>query len=93
MVAEGNTVTFNCKADGSGKYTYSYISTNLKGVTRDLNVDSRYKIYQDGRLVINNAQHAKDDGYYFCVAKNNLGTALSKRAKLRVACKFCCLFQ
>ncbi|KAK3726626.1 hypothetical protein QZH41_012276 [Actinostola sp. cb2023] len=54
VVAEGQTVTFNCKAD-------------------------------DGRLVIANAQHAKDDGYYFCVAKNNHGAALSKRAKLRVA--------
>lgn len=87
VVAEGKTVTFNCKADGSDKYTYSYIATDLKGVSRNLGSDSRYTIHQDGRLVITNAQHAKDDGYYFCKAKNKYGTALSKRAKLHVACK------
>jgi len=89
VVSEGNIVTFNCKAtDGSGPFTYSYISTDLKGMSRDFSGDARYKIYPDGRLVISNAHHAKDDGYYFCVAKNNFGTTLSKRAKLRIACKF-----
>eukprot|EP00794_Sanderia_malayensis_P008937 gene8937-9890_t len=46
--------------------------------------DGRKSILSTGTLRITNAQQS-DDGYYQCVAKNTIGSVISKRAKLTVA--------
>ncbi|XP_048575611.1 protein sidekick-2-like isoform X2 [Nematostella vectensis] len=85
VIPEGNAVTFYCTASGDLPIQYSWTSADLQNNIRDLTMDSRYTQHNDGRLTISNVQHAKDDGYYHCVAKNNEGTALSRRAIFRVA--------
>ncbi len=49
--------------------------------------DGTKSILPSGTLRISNAR-VTDAGWYQCVAQNYVGSVISKRAKLTVACKF-----
>ena len=53
---------------------------------RHVNFDGRLSLLNTGSLKISNAARG-DTGYYQCVAQNAVGSVISRRAKLDVACK------
>lgn len=91
LSSRGSSVILNCSAysEPSPKIEWKKDGTFLNLVS-----DDRRQLLPDGSLFITNVVHAKhnkpDEGYYQCVATvENLGTIVSRTAKLTVASKFC----
>lgn len=94
LSVRGSSVILNCSAysEPSPKIEWKKDGTFLNLVS-----DDRRQLLPDGSLFISNVVHSKhnkpDEGYYQCVATvENLGTIVSRTAKLTVAGKFCYLF-
>ncbi|XP_052044132.1 neogenin isoform X5 [Apodemus sylvaticus] len=87
LSVRGSSVILNCSA-------YSEPSPNIEwkkdGTFLNLVSDDRRQLLPDGSLFISNVVHSKhnkpDEGFYQCVATvDNLGTIVSRTAKLTVA--------
>lgn len=90
LSVRGSSVILNCSAysEPSPKIEWKKDGTFLNLVS-----DDRRQLLSDGSLFIRNVVHSKhskpDEGYYQCVATvENLGTIVSRTAKLTVAGKF-----
>ena len=75
-----------CKAVSLSKVTYKWIHNGT-----ELNLTATSESYRlnepDGNLtVINITQN--ESGRYRCIASNRLGSALSLKAEIRVACEY-----
>lgn len=77
-VEKGSTIRLNCVANGFPKPTFAW----YKDGGRLSTAHSRYKIEENGTLVITNAQLG-DSGHYRCSASNYLGR-VSSAAKVKV---------
>ncbi|XP_076432503.1 neogenin isoform X2 [Peromyscus maniculatus bairdii] len=87
LSVRGSSVTLNCSAysEPSPKIEWKKDGTFLNLVS-----DDRRQLLPDGSLFISNVVHSKhnkpDEGFYQCVATvDNLGTIVSRTAKLTVA--------
>ncbi|XP_039579025.1 neogenin isoform X7 [Passer montanus] len=87
LAVRGASVIMNCSAQCE---TPPRIEWKKDGSFLNLVSDDRRQLLPDGSLLINSVVHSKhnkpDEGYYQCVATvDNLGTIVSRTAKLTVA--------
>lgn len=84
---DGGRVDLHCQASGDSQITYQWFATEFNGYDKDIS-GSRYTHNQNtGQLIINNLQHGKDSGYFYCVAGNAAGKIRSQRVLIQVSCK------
>lgn len=82
---DGGSVSLHCQATAAS--SYQWYATNLNGYRKDIS-GSKYNHHSStGRLTISNLQHGQDDGYFYCIARNNGGRVRSERVVIQVSCK------
>ena len=84
MVAPDSAVQIDCSVNTTQTYTIKWF--NADSNEEILQDSSKYKLYSNGTLEIN-AFSKQDEGQYYCIAQNNLGSVKSLSASLQVACK------
>ena len=84
--AENTNATISCVAIGSSPVTYTW-THNGTMVTLSSNT-GRYRLMgADGNLTVINVTW-NDAGVYRCIARSSMGSALSLKAVIRIACKY-----
>lgn len=84
--AENTNATISCVAIGSSPVTYTW-THNGTMLTVGSNT-GRYRLMgADGNLTVINVTW-NDAGVYRCIAKSSMGSALSLKAVIRIACKY-----
>ncbi|XP_059149392.1 peroxidasin homolog [Physella acuta] len=78
-VTFGNTVYFNCEAKGFPEPEITWLHND--NVIQDTESD-RYKVMEDGTLMIEDAQNS-DTGTYECMATNAMGMTKTNKVELR----------
>ena len=87
IAVRGQSAVLNCYGNsttGSGPVTVSWLK-DRKGI----HADGRINLLSNGSLYISRVQRKRryDEGDYECRLQNNIGSILSKPAKLRIASK------
>ena len=85
IVPQGDAHTLHCKAEGEPEPKIEWFKDG-KAVVSDKS--QRVVVLPTGSLFFLHVVHTKkeqDDGVYWCVAKNSVGSAFSRNATLQVA--------
>ncbi|XP_013398080.1 peroxidasin isoform X2 [Lingula anatina] len=78
----GNTVYLQCRADGDPNPEITWIHNDNEIPTTAAAENDRYKLLEDGTLMIKSAQDV-DQGIYECMARNEAGEVKSHKAEVR----------
>ena len=81
----GGSASLNCQATAAT--SYEWFATDLNGYSKDISGSKYTHQASTGQLIISNLQYGQDDGYFYCVAKNNGGQVRSSRVVFQVSCK------
>ncbi|XP_033647580.1 contactin-2-like isoform X2 [Asterias rubens] len=79
--SSSNSVILDCEAEGDASPDYAWKKDD---VMIDPAVDTRYTVGR-GRLTITDPDQTDDVGSYQCFASNQIGTIMSRKAKLEIA--------
>ena len=82
--SSSNSVILDCEAEGDASPDYAWKKDD---VMIDPAVDTRYTVGR-GRLTITDPDQTDDVGSYQCFASNQIGTIMSRKAKLEIACEY-----
>ena len=85
-VAEQTNAVIPCMAVGVSPITYSW-THNDTPLTLNSSTGRHRLMEPDGNLTIINAT-LNDEGEYRCIASSDLGSLLSLKAELRIACEY-----
>ncbi|MBN3298345.1 CNTN1 protein, partial [Amia calva] len=84
--APEDKITLNCRARANPPATYKWKYNDWE--IRITEPDERYSMV-GGNLMIKNPTKQTDAGKYVCIARNKLGSVVSKEIQLKFGCKYC----
>ena len=82
VVGPDSLIQIGCVVNSTHPSTYTWFD----GGNNQISPDNTHKLYDNGTLEISEFSK-QDEGEYYCVASNSLGSAKSPLAEILVACK------